>query len=83
MLKKGEGVKNIVLYDHALKDVKYNLITGFLSCYLVINYALQYLNQRIRFTILGYHWRIILVHVENECGNYKIIKRISNYRKKC
>lgn len=65
MLKKGKGVKNIALYDHALKDVNYNLIIGFLSCYLVINYMLQYLNQWIRFTILGYHWRITLVYVEN------------------
>ena len=36
MLKKREGVKNIALYDHALKDGKYNLIIGFLSCYLAI-----------------------------------------------
>lgn len=36
MLKKREGVKNIALYDYALKDAKYNLITGFLSCYLAI-----------------------------------------------
>ena len=36
MLKKGGGCKNIALYDHALKDVKYNLIVGFLSCYLAI-----------------------------------------------
>lgn len=35
MLKKG-SVKNIALYDHALKDVKYNLIIGVLSCYLAI-----------------------------------------------
>lgn len=35
MLKK-KGVKNIAFYDHALKDVKYNPITGFLSCYLAI-----------------------------------------------
>lgn len=45
MLKKGKGVKNIALYDHAFKDVNYNLIIGFLSCYLVISYMLQYLNQ--------------------------------------
>lgn len=29
MLKKGEGVKNRALYDHAPKDVKYNLILEF------------------------------------------------------
>lgn len=28
----------------------------------------QYLNQRIKFTILGNHLRIMLVHTENECG---------------
>lgn len=31
MLKK-RCKKYIALYDHALKDVKYNPITGFLSC---------------------------------------------------
>lgn len=33
---KKKGVKNIALYDHALKDVKYKPVTGFLSCYLAI-----------------------------------------------
>lgn len=84
MLKKG-GCKNIALYDHALKDIKYNLIIGFFKLLLsnYLNYMLQYLNQRIKFTILGNHWRITLIHVENKCGSYKTIKRISNYRKQC
>lgn len=57
MLKKEKGIKSTALYDHALKDVKYNPVTGFLSCYLVINYMLQYLNQRIKSTILGNHFK--------------------------
>lgn len=41
MLKKwGGGVSKIALYDHALKDVKYNLIIEFLSCYLAITFII-------------------------------------------
>lgn len=53
---RGESlhVSKIALYDPALKDVKYNLIVWI--CKLLLsnrfNYKLQYLNQRIKFTIL-------------------------------
>lgn len=55
MLKKGKGVKNIALYDLIRKDVKYNLITGFLSCYLAFPLYAPTAKWRIKCTIVENH----------------------------
>lgn len=39
---------------------------------------IQYSNQRIKFTVLEITKGLTLKHTENEHGNYKTIKRISN-----